>query len=291
MNKLHLSLLANILLINSAFAFEHPGKKELEQKHNDIQIILNKLEEKLGSAQKAILKQESSDSLEKLRPESKKEELKDLSSDKTVEEIKVGTETKAEVKNNKILENYTGEITFRAKKSSLWLKTSKLAEGKGLNDFIEIKLSGELFSPGKEIKEIVKEEMDRSTVEGAVSSAFSANKAGDVNWIVGNFVEEEQKKAKFFFKDKEVLKDSQTDAQQIKSKFITGTVNYLGFVIVFVEQDYGDDKKITEAITLQKVAGEYKITNTLTDDETYDVVFAAISNGEVIPGDKISLKE
>lgn len=276
MNKIYLILLTNIFLLNGALAFDHASKKILEEKHNDIQTILNKLEKKLGNAQKAVEKEENSDVSEKTQPEVKPD---------------LKNKEKIEVKNNKLLENYTGEITFRAKKSSLWLKTSKLAEGKDINDFVEIKLPGELFSPGKEIKDITKEEMDRSTVEGAVISAFSANKTGDVNWIVGNFVQDEQKKARFFFKDKEVLKDSQADANQIKSKSITGTVKYLGFTIVFVEQDYGDDKKITEAITLNKEGAEYKITNTLTDDETYDVVFAAISNGEVIPGDKISLKE
>lgn len=288
MNKIYLILLTNIFLLNSALAFEHASKKVLEEKHNDIQVILDRLEGKLGNAQKAVEKEEYGSISEKIKPEAKKEEIK-VENNKEKAEAK--PEGKAETKNNKIVEDYTGDITFRAKKSSLWLKTSKLAEGKNINDFVEIVLPGELFSPGKEIKETPKEEMNRTTIQGAVSSAFSANKSGDINWIVGNFVEEEQKKARFFFKDKNVLKDSQADAEQIKSKSITGIVNYLGFVIVFVEQDYGDDKKITEAITLKKEGEEYKITNTLTDDETYDVVFAAISNGEVVPGGKISLKE
>lgn len=283
MNKIYLTLLANILLINNVLAFEHAGKKELEKKHNEIQAILNKLEGKLDKTQKTIQTnnpEESSTNLELRKEEPKAVENTEKAPEKKVEKV------------NRIVENYSGEITFRAKKSSLWIKTSMLAADKNVDDFIEVKLPGELYSPAKEIKDIpTRAEADRTTLEGAVSSAFSANKVGDVNWIVGNFVEEEQKKARFFFKDKTVLKDSQADAEQIKTKSITGMIKYLGFVVVFVEQDYGDDKKITEAITLKKEGEEYKITNTLTDDETYDVVFAAISSGEVVPGDKISMGE
>ncbi len=280
--------LSVLLLIVSCFFYilnvsANPSKYDkagvLEKKHEEVRSLIEKLENRAGRVEKKL------DSAE--QKIIKKEEEPKVIVPIENNDVKFGQPI-IQIKRDPI--NYTGELTFRAKKSSLWIMDSKLAEGKKLNDFIEVNIPGELYAPYREIKDISKSEVDRKTIESAISSIFSANKNGDLDWIVGNFIEEEQKKARFFFQDKNVLKDSQDDAKNIIAKHIVGRVDYNNHVIIFVEQNYGNNKKITEAITLKNVKGEYKLTNALAEDETYDLIFAAISNGEVFPKKEVSLK-
>jgi len=285
MKKSALYLLLITFLINSCSSFanddNHLSKKDLQKKNDEIQAILDRLDSKLGTMKTNVELPAT-------------EIMPDISA--AIEQsnappamLAISPEIKFESK--KLTENYKGPISFLAKKSSLWIKDSMLADGKGINDLIKIVISGELYAPYKPIKDITKGEVNRTTIEGAVDSAFSANKNADIEWIVTNFVEDEQVKARFFFKDKNILNDSKNDAESIKLKHITGKLPFKGYEIVLVEQDYGDNKKVTEVITFKKEKDEYKITNILTDDETYDLIFAAVSNGDVIPQETVSINK
>ncbi len=242
-------LVVLLFLTREAYALnnEHLGKKELQQKHENIQNILKNIESK------------------------------------RIVPAKLDITPEIKIESVKLEGNYVGPIKFLTKVSSLWVKDSLLTAGKKPNDFVEITLPGELYEPHIVLSEVVKTEVNRKTIQGAVESAFSANKHADIDWIVQNFIQEEQKRARFFFKDKNILEDSKRDANEIVGKYITGKLSYKGDEIVFVEQDYGNGKKIIEAITLKKEKEEYKITNSLTEDEVYDLIFAAISTGTVMP--------
>lgn len=179
-------------------------------------------------------------------------------------------------------ENDENLLTFRVKKRYLWVKNSSLAKGKSDDDFIEVALPGELYNHPKKILTINKKEADKSTLEGIVVSFFSAHKAGDLKWITSNFVSDEQKKIKTLFKNQTVLRDSQKDFQNIKTIYLTGEAGYKDYVILFVKEIYQTGKRVTEAITCKQFQDSWRITNALTNDETYDVVFAALSNGDII---------
>ncbi|MBI3591541.1 MAG: DUF4878 domain-containing protein [Candidatus Melainabacteria bacterium] len=182
----------------------------------------------------------------------------------------------------KKLENAkNGQLIFRAKRSALWLKSSKFIEDKKPNDVIEISLNGALYDTPKEVTEVARRNIDRSTPEGAAASFFSATKSGDVKWIVDNFVEDEQEEMKKLFKDKKTKKESNADANQIKSEFIIGTAQYNDHVILFVEQNYNDGRRVKEPMVCRKTPDGWKQTNALAEDDTFDVVFAALSTGKV----------
>ena len=178
----------------------------------------------------------------------------------------------------------SGEIKFKAKRANLWFK-EKSQDQKKLSEFVEISLPGKLYTPAKEITTIEKKDVDRSTIENAVASVFSANRAGKVDWIVDNFIDKDKTKVKSLFKNKKILEDSQTDSQKIVAVYLIGQADYKDSVLVFIEQDYIDGRRVKESIALKSTENGWKVTNEFSSDETFDIVFAALSSGEV------SLKE
>jgi hypothetical protein len=293
MKKSALYLLLITFLINSYPSLAqddgHLSKKDLQKKNDEIQSVLDRLDQRLDTMKTKVessapeIMPDISLDIEKNNPPSAVPDINTEVKKESAPPAMLAISPDIKFVTKKLTEDYSGPISFLAKKSSLWVKDSMLAEGKGINDLIKVVISGELYAPYKPIKDITESEINRTTIEGAVNSAFSANKNADIEWIVANFVEEEQSKARFFFKDKNILNDSKKDAENIKLKHITGKLPFKGYEIVLVEQDYGDNKKVTEVITFKKEKDEYKITNILTDDETYDLMFAAVSNGDVIP--------
>ncbi len=216
---------------------------------------------------------------------------KSENSENKIEDILQGaTKTALEYKLEKSEKVEIGEIKFKVKKANLWIK-EKNTDKKKLNEFAEITLPGKLYNPSKRILTIEKKEVNRNTIEGAVASVFSANKSGDLDWIVDNFIDKDKEKIKSIFKDKKILDQSQKDTEKIISTYIYGQADYKGSVLVFIEQDYIERGKIKESLALKKTEKGWKVTNEFVDDKTFDVVFAAVSAGEVSLKGKESPKE
>ncbi len=174
----------------------------------------------------------------------------------------------------------SGEVKFKVKRMNLWLQEKNTTKEK-LDEFAEVVLPGKLYSPSKGISEIEKNAIKRDTVENAVASVFSANKSADLDWIADNFVDKDKEKIRAVFKDKKILDESRADAEKIMRTHIYGEAQYKGAVIVFIEQDYADKGKIKGTLALRKTDKGWKVTNEFSDDKTFDIVFAAVSSGEV----------
>ncbi len=177
--------------------------------------------------------------------------------------------------------NKTNKITFRAKKSSLWFKAS-YDEGNKEKNTIDVSLDGELYNPSRIIPDVEKKHADTAILEKFLASYFSASRNGDLKWIVDSFVDEEKSNVKNIFKNKKILKDSQKEAQGIKANYLKGLVTYKDYTILIIEQKYKNGKTITEAIACKETKKGWRITNNLGSDKTFDIVFAAVSNGEII---------
>ena len=237
--------------------------------------------------------------------QAKSEDSESKSEDVLKETTKQILEKKVELdKKPEIVE--AGEINFKAKKANLWVKekpqdsnsqdqktqVSKSKDSKKPDEFVEVSLQGILYTPGKKIKMVEKKDVDRSTIENAVASVFSANKSGKLNWIVDNFVDSDQEAVRALFKDKKILEGSQNDSQKIISLHLLGQADYKDSVFVFLEQEYIDGRVIKESIPLKKTDKGWKVTNEFNTDKTYDIVFAAFSSGEVsLKGKESSEKE
>lgn len=173
------------------------------------------------------------------------------------------------------------KLAFVTKRSNLWYKHKKDLKDKDVPEIAQVFLEGEIYPSPKKIKEIDRNKVDRSIPEGLVASYISASKKGDINWIVENFVDEEKDKILDLFKDKKVLKESMEGAKKIQAQLIRGEAKYKGHVLLFVEQQYPKNIKVTETIACRKTQDGWKLTNLLSTDETFDIVFAAVSSGQV----------
>ena len=174
----------------------------------------------------------------------------------------------------------SGLIIFKVKRANLWVK-EKSKNKKNNNEFTEIILPGKLYTPPKELFTIEKKDVDRSNIENTVASVFSANKAGDLSWIIDNFTDSDKEEIKKLFKNKKILEESESDAQKIISIYIIGQADYKDSVLVFIEQDYLDGRKVKESLACKKTEKGWKVTNKFASDKTFDIVFAALSSGEV----------
>ena len=173
------------------------------------------------------------------------------------------------------------KLAFVTKRSNLWYKHAKDLKEKDVPETAQIFLEGELYSSLKKVKEIDKKNIDRSTPEGLIASYISASKKGDVDWIAENFVDEDKDKILDLFKDKKVLKESMEGAKKIQAEVIRGEARYKGHLLLFIEQQYPKNIKVTETVACRKTTDGWKLTNLLSTDETFDIVFAAVSSGQV----------
>lgn len=183
-------------------------------------------------------------------------------------------------------------LTFRAKKSDLWFKHEGSEIEKTKKDTVETSLKGKLYNLPQQIVEVNKEkEVNRGTALGVVASYFSSSKKGNANWIASNFVDEEKDEIKKLLIKKEFLEERQKSASRIESEYLIGEAIHKEYTILFVEQHYKDGEKITEPLACKKVKGGWRITNSLSNDETFDIVFAALASGEVTNNNGITLRK
>lgn len=207
----------------------------------------------------------------------KSEELKDHPEDVLQQVTKKVLEKKVRL----VEEVKSGEIMFKVKKSNLWLKKEGSLDKKKSDEFAEITLPGKLYNPPKEIMIIKKQDVDRSNIENAVASVFSATRSGDLNWISDNFTDNDKERIKTLFTDKKILEESTSDAQKIISIYITGQADYKDSVLVFIEEDYVNGKRVKESLACKKTEKGWKVTNEFSSDEAFDIVFGAVSSGKV----------
>lgn len=175
-------------------------------------------------------------------------------------------------------EDYEGELIFRANASDLWTDNSKAKDGKNT---VEVTLAGELYEEPAKIIGVSRKFSDKKTLEGLASSYFSSSKVGDIDWIQENFLDKEKDKIRSVYERKNAIEASKSGARSIKDAYITGKAEYKDYVILFIEQRYGDGTKVREALACKETKDGWRLTSSLTNDETFDVVFAALSTGEV----------
>lgn len=183
-------------------------------------------------------------------------------------------------------------LTFRANKSALWFKHPGSETEKTKKDTVEASLKGKLYDSPQQIIEINKEkEVNRDTALGIVISYFSSSKKGNANWIASNFVDEEKDEIKKLLTKKEFLKERQKSASKIESEYLVGEAKHKDYTILFIEQRYKDSEKIIEPLACKKTKDGWRITNSLSNDETFDIIFAALASGEVTNNNGITLRK
>lgn len=179
---------------------------------------------------------------------------------------------------NQVPEIVNKNVLFRENAKNYILGESNLLEGKDLSE-IELKLPGQLYNPPKEFVVIDKEFAKYDTPINAAIADFSAFKANDDDWIISNFVIEEQNYPLSLLKNKELYEKTKKYYETLTGIKIFGEVTYDIYSIVLVQ--YTGDT-IKTPLIFKFVTGEWKKTNALSNDKKFGIVFSALYNGEVV---------
>ncbi len=178
----------------------------------------------------------------------------------------------------------SGEILFRVKVSDMGIQTGSLARGKSPDDYVEVKLPGELYNPPKQVSAIGKSQAKWDTPLDTAQSDFSATKADDDEWILENFLPEDREEIREFLGNPAIRERNKTAFEEKDSREVLGKVEYQDYTLLFIRESRDTN---TMPMTFKNSPEGWKRTNALSADETLDVVFAGLmGNGEMISGDE-----
>ncbi|MCU1339569.1 MAG: hypothetical protein JWO19_5150 [Bryobacterales bacterium] len=167
-------------------------------------------------------------------------------------------------------------LTFEAKVADLRKPSNSFAKNKAASDLVEITLPGKLLQPPVPVNLVRRGEADWSTPEHAVVSIFSANVAGDVSWIVENYVPDEREEVRKQFADPAAAQRVRDYYRNAGKPVITTSAEIRGFTVLFLLglDDDGDATFLSAA--LSKGPWGWKQTNALARDDTFDLVSTAL---------------
>jgi hypothetical protein len=167
-------------------------------------------------------------------------------------------------------------VTFEARASDLRRPSNSFARNKAPDDLLELSLPGKLLQPPAAVNLVQRGTADWSTPEHAVASIVSANVAGDVSWMVENFVRPEREAIGKQLADPAAVRRIRDYYNNAGKVSITASVEIRGFTVLFLLglDDDGDATFLNAA--LSKTPEGWKQTNALADDDTLDLVSAAL---------------
>ena len=172
------------------------------------------------------------------------------------------------------------ELLFRVQVSDTGLQAQWLAEGNELTDFMEAKLPCELHDPPLRFGPIEQADAKRDTPVDAAVSDFSAFKADEDQWILENFSPEQRPDVESLLNRPDIRRRNKKIFDSRDYVYITGEAEYEGYALVFVQGEKGEPVR---PLAFKKISGgtAWLRTNELSDDGIFDIVFSALSNGEV----------
>jgi hypothetical protein len=174
-----------------------------------------------------------------------------------------------------------GHLLLKAKAGALNLPSNSLAAGMSPDDWVRVTLPGHLYHEAIEVALVPKTAVRRFSPEVSSASDYSAFKAADPNWIAANFTHKEQAQIKANFSDKMIMERTRAIFDGYTQKTLVGQLLYKDAVILFV--NYHDWPVHLHAEVYVKEATQWKRTNALSADETFDVISAALKTGDIEP--------
>ena len=174
-----------------------------------------------------------------------------------------------------------GEVVFRAQVKDLGLQLPHLDRGKTFDDAVEVVLPGELFEPPRELGVVSRDQVERSTPEGAVRSDFSAWKADDAEWIKANFASGDRAALAQFLDDAAIRAGSKAGFAKLDSVFLWAVVRHQAYALALITYGQVADRSRGLTAALVQEDGDWKRTNALSGDETLDLVWSAFRVGEM----------
>jgi hypothetical protein len=172
-------------------------------------------------------------------------------------------------------------LTFSVKVSDVRREGNSLLKNKRPDETVEITLPGRLQRPPAPVNQVRRNEADRSTREHAVQSIVSANVAGDASWMVENFVSAEREQTSRQFADPALVQRTRDYYRNLGKVSITGWAEVRGLTVMFLQGQDEDGDASVASLALEKTPTGWKQTNALSQDDTFDLIWAALHTGGV----------
>ena len=170
-------------------------------------------------------------------------------------------------------------LTFSVKVSDFRRQSNSLIKNRQPDDTVEIALPGKLLNPATPVKLIPRAQADWSTTEHSAASIVSANTAGDIPWMVENYVPSDRPAFVKQLTDRSAAERVRAYYRNLGKISITGWTEIRGFTVLFLQGLDEDGDATLISIALSKTPSGWKQTDALQNDDTFELVWTALHTG------------
>jgi hypothetical protein len=174
-----------------------------------------------------------------------------------------------------------GKLTFEARVADLRKPGNHFLIGKEPEDSVRVTASGKMLDTAAVVEKVNRAQADWSTPEHSVASVISANTAGDLPWIVQNYVPAERPEAGRQLIDPMAAARTRAYYLNLGSVKLIGWADIDGKRIMFLRGDDADGDSSIATVVLAKTGEGWRQTIELNRDDRYDVVIAALHHSGV----------
>ncbi len=176
---------------------------------------------------------------------------------------------------------FTGRLVFQTQIQNLELRSGSHVEGKSPEDAIGAETPGRLLRTPRTIEETTKAAANRGTPVAAAISDYSAFRAGDGDWILENYSDDNRSEVLGLLASEVARERTFLIFSYLKTLEIWGEAEWQGYRLVLAR--YNGEKKGGTVLTFRETPDGWKRTNALREDETFDVIISAFRTGTVEP--------
>jgi hypothetical protein len=172
-----------------------------------------------------------------------------------------------------------GKLLFRVQIQNRGMTTDALEKGKTLTDYSEVTLAGALVNPPVKLAPVAKADAKSDTPVALAAADFSAEKSDDADWIVSIFAPADRADVKSMLADKNLRTRNRGIFAHKAARYLRGHADYKNYVLVFISDGKPDNPP--QVLAMVKTPDGFRRTNALSNDDTFDIVWASLRLGEV----------
>ncbi|HYL57486.1 MAG TPA: hypothetical protein VEU51_01345 [Candidatus Acidoferrales bacterium] len=172
-----------------------------------------------------------------------------------------------------------GKLLFRVQIQNRGMTTDALEKGKTLTDYSELTLPGALVNPPLKLAPVAKANAKSDTPVALAAADFSAEKSDDADWIVSLFAPGDRADVKAMLADKNMRTRNRGIFAHKAARYVRGHADFKQYVLVFISDGKPDNPP--QVLAMVKTPDGFRRTNALSNDDTFDIVWASLRLGEV----------
>lgn len=164
------------------------------------------------------------------------------------------------------------DVVFQTKVSNLGIGNMAYGEGKSPDETVEVVLPGKWYNPSKKVFVDKLVAGERNTLEQAFETDIAAMKSDNIEQILASWHPSEREDLKRFLVDVNIRKGNNQWISRHPLLEIQGLVEYKGMRLLLVKNDH-------LVFTFKRHDNKWYRTNSLSDDDGFDLIFSAWKDG------------